>query len=131
MKVSKLITIDVEIAEKLKQYPNSSGLINQLLKDHLQIMGGKTSVFEEKKAIFDDLKKKMAQIRKENKIISEFEALKLDKFALRWVLGQEKEPSFASIREYCRGRSLSIPSENFIKAFALVNKHGDLFKTQR
>lgn len=38
MKVNKMITIDLEVLEKLKEFSdNHSGLINKLLKEHMEI----------------------------------------------------------------------------------------------
>jgi uncharacterized protein YjaZ len=42
MKVNKMITIDLEVLEKLKEFSdNHSGLINKLLKEHMEIEGEK------------------------------------------------------------------------------------------
>ena len=128
MKVSKLFTIDVEIAERLKSSGNSSALINKLLKEYYEIRSDKHGIFEEKRAIFEDLKKKMRQTRKEYTIISTLEAFKLDRFSIRWLKAQDQEPSILSIREYVRGRELNAQSENFLKAWRLLKEHGNLFE---
>lgn len=41
MKVQKLITIDVEIAEKLRQLDNASAVVNQLCIEYFQFRSGK------------------------------------------------------------------------------------------
>jgi hypothetical protein len=128
MKVSRLFTIDVEIAEKLKQTPNQSGFVNDLLKEHFSISSKKSGIVEQKQAIFSNLKKKMRDMRKEIKVFSEFEAIGLDHFALRWIKGQSEEPSIFSIREYIRGRELEVKTEDFLKAFRLIKNNGDLFE---
>jgi len=69
MKTSKLFTLDVEIAEKLKQNPNSSKLVNGLLKEYFSIRAGNENVFEEKKAIITDLKKKLDSSTKNSRLL--------------------------------------------------------------
>jgi len=39
MKSQKILSLDVEIVEELKKLPNSSGLINQMLKDYFNQHG--------------------------------------------------------------------------------------------
>jgi hypothetical protein len=118
----------VELAEKLKQIPNQSGFLNDLLKEHFSISSKKIGIIEQKQAIFSNLKKKMRDMRKEIKIFSDFEAIGLDHFAIRWIKGQESEPSIWQIREYIRSRELEIKSEDFLKAYKLISEHGDLFQ---
>lgn len=128
MKVSRLFTIDVELAEKLKQLDNQSELINNLLKEHFSFSSKKTGISEQKQAIFEQMKKKMRDMRKEIKIISEFEALNIDNFGIRWLKGQETEPSIFAIRAYLRGRELNNTTEQYLKGYKLIQEHGDLFE---
>lgn len=55
MKTGKLVTIDVEIAEKLKGI-NASRLINGLLIEYFDLKQGKNTVIEEKKAVLNAIK---------------------------------------------------------------------------
>lgn len=43
MKTYKMITLDVEIAEKLKKEANASGLVNFLLQKHYKTLGSYTN----------------------------------------------------------------------------------------
>lgn len=58
MKTSKLFTIDTELAEKLSKYDNASALVNSLLYDHFAIRPDKNTLFEQKRALMSNLKKK-------------------------------------------------------------------------
>ena len=58
MKTNKQFTIDVDIAERLKQ-TNASQLINTLLKEYFEVRSDKNTLLDEKTAVKDkDLKKK-------------------------------------------------------------------------
>ena len=57
MKTGKLFTIDVEIAERLKNI-NASGLVNGLLKEYFELRSDKNTLKEEKKAVLSHLLKK-------------------------------------------------------------------------
>jgi methionyl-tRNA formyltransferase len=51
MKVNKMITIDIEVLEKLKEFSdNHSGLINKLLKEHMEIQDEKMKFRENKES---------------------------------------------------------------------------------
>lgn len=60
MKTGKLFTIDVEIAEKLKNL-NGSKLVNTLLMEYFEHRSGKNSLKEEKEAVFKALSKKKSK----------------------------------------------------------------------
>lgn len=128
MKVSRLFTIDVELAEKLKQSGNQSSIINNLLKEHFSTSSKKCGVIEQKQAIFSNMKKKMRDLRKEVKILTDFEKLSIDNFGVRWLKGQETEPSIFSIKAYTRGRELNNTTEQYLKGWKLIHDHGDLFE---
>lgn len=128
MKVSRLFTIDVEIAEKLKEFPNQSKYVNDLLNENLQNSHKNTSILQQKEANLSNFKKKMAQIRREIKIFSKFEELGLDNYCIRWIKGQETEPSIWSAREYIRSRGLEIQTEKLISAYKLIKENGNLFE---
>lgn len=57
MKTSKLFTIDVDLAERLKNI-NASKIVNELLKEYFEIRSDKNSVLEEKQAVLEQLRKK-------------------------------------------------------------------------
>ncbi len=63
MKTGKLFTIDVEIAEKLKNV-NASQLVNELLREYFEHRIGKNSLREQKEAILKDISKKKSRFRK-------------------------------------------------------------------
>jgi hypothetical protein len=128
MKVSRLFTIDVELAEKLKQSGNQSSIINNLLKEHFSTSSKKSGIIEQKQAIFSNMKKKMRDLRKEIKIFADFEKLSIDNFGVRWLKGQESEPSIFAIKSYTRGRELNNTTEQYLKGWKLINEHGDLFE---
>jgi len=44
MKINKNFTLDLEIVEKLRELPNASDYINQLLKENLQISRADTLI---------------------------------------------------------------------------------------
>jgi len=57
MKTGKLFTIDVEIAERLKNI-NASQLVNGLLKEYFELRSDKNTLKEEKKAVLSSIIKK-------------------------------------------------------------------------
>lgn len=57
MKTNKQFSIDVEIAEKLKDV-NASKLISGLLKEHFDLRKGKNTLKEEKMAVLASISKK-------------------------------------------------------------------------
>lgn len=63
MKTGKLFTIDVEIAEKLKNL-NGSKLVNDLLKEYFELRTGKNTLKDEKEAVLKDILKKKSNFRK-------------------------------------------------------------------
>ena len=63
MKTSKLFTIDVDLAEKLKNV-NGSAIVNTLLKEHFELRTGKNTLRDEKKAVFDAISKKKSNFQK-------------------------------------------------------------------
>jgi len=63
MKTGKLFTLDIEIAEKLKNL-NASKLVNTLLKEHFDARGGKNTLKEQKKAVYDAISKKKERFLK-------------------------------------------------------------------
>lgn len=128
MKVSRLFTIDYEIAEKLKTFSNQSHYVNELLKENLSISSKKSGVIEQKQANLINLKSKMREIRKEIKVFSAFEELKLDNFAIRWLKGHMQEPSHWEMREYIKSRNLEIKTEDFLNAWNLIKHNEHIFE---
>ena len=63
MKTSKLFTIDVDLAERLKNR-NGSELVNGLLKEYFELRSDKNTLKEEKKAVFDAISKKKSNFLK-------------------------------------------------------------------
>jgi len=127
MKVSRLFTIDVEIAEKLRNIDNASSLVNQLLRDHLEVRAGNNNIADQKKAIASNLKKKMFKIRKEIKIFDQLEAIGFDNFCIKFCQLHDN-PDVLLISKYIRGRNLNIKTEDFKKGYDLIKKNEHLFE---
>ena len=68
MKTSKLFTIDVEIAERLKN-TNASLLVNGLLKEYFDLRSDKNTLKEEKIAVFDAISKKKSNFLKRLRLL--------------------------------------------------------------
>lgn len=67
MKTSKLFTIDTELADRLGGVDNASSLINDLLSEYFSVRADKNTLFDQKKAVLIDLKKKHKKPRKKLK----------------------------------------------------------------
>lgn len=68
MKTGKLFTIDVELAEKLKNI-NGSGLVNELLKEYFELRSDKNTLKEEKEAIYKQVIKKKSNFLKKLRLL--------------------------------------------------------------
>lgn len=68
MKTSRLFTIDIDIAERLKNM-NASELVNRLLKGHFEIYSAKNTLLDEKKAVLSSISKKKRQFLKKLKLL--------------------------------------------------------------
>jgi len=68
MKTSKLFTIDVDLAERLKN-TNASKIVNGLLKEYFELRSGKNTLKDEKKAVFDAISKKKSNFQKKLKLL--------------------------------------------------------------
>ena len=68
MKTSKLFTIDVEIAERLKNM-NGSELTNRLLKEYFELRSDKSTLKDEKTAILKQLSKKKSNFLKKLRLL--------------------------------------------------------------
>ncbi len=68
MKTSKLFTIDVDLAERLKNV-NGSAIVNTLLKEYFELRSGKNTLRDEKKAVFDAISKKKSNFRKRLRLL--------------------------------------------------------------
>jgi len=68
MKTNKQFTIDIEIAEKLKN-TNASQLVNTLLKEYFDLRQGKNTLKDEKKAVFDAISKKKSNFLKKLRLL--------------------------------------------------------------
>lgn len=64
MKIGRLFTIDVEIAERMKHLANASSVVNRLLKEYFEIKGDKNTLLDEKQAILSNIKKKKKKSRR-------------------------------------------------------------------
>ena len=63
MKTNKQFTIDVDIAERLKE-TNASQLINSLLREHFEVRSQKNTLLEEKKSVLVQISKKKSLWRR-------------------------------------------------------------------
>lgn len=63
MKTSRLFTIDVEIAERLKNI-NASKIVNDLLREFFEVKGVKNTLLEQKQAILEHMGKKKGRFLK-------------------------------------------------------------------
>ena len=128
MKVSRLFTIDVEIAEKLAKMDNQSGYVNEMLKEYMQLSPKKMNVLEQKKAICDQFKSKIKQIRKEIKLYSEIEELSLDYQSIKWLKNLFRPPALFEIEEYIDRRGLRNTAEEYLKAWKLIKDNESIFE---
>jgi hypothetical protein len=129
MKINKQITIDSEIMEKLRQEENASALIERLLRDHYQFSVDKKKNFLiQKQMQLKNFSKVAKMMRKEVNLLKKVEFLKMDQFSIRWLRGQDQCPGHWQIINYKKGRDLAIPTENFEKAWEVINKNGDIFE---
>jgi hypothetical protein len=129
MKTNKQITIDMEIMEKLRQEPNASGLIEQLLREHYSMNGDKKkNLMLQRQIQLKNYSKAAKQMKKEIKLFKIVDDLGIDQFSIRWLRGQEVQPSFMQTRNYKQGREIKTPIENFQKAWEVINKNVELFQ---
>lgn len=138
MKVSKLFCIDVEIAKRLRNIPNSSKLVNNLLQEYFENYSEKQSIFDKKRQILSKYKQKSREISKELKVFKKFESLGLDSLHINWIndrlfgagcdLGLDDEEIrrylFSSRNKHKKHFTL----EEFKKAIQLVKENGTLFE---
>ena len=68
MKTSKLFTIDVDLAERLKNV-NGSAIVNTLLKEYFELRSDKNTLRDEKKAVFDAISKKKRYFRRKLRLL--------------------------------------------------------------
>ena len=68
MKTGKLFTIDVELAERLKNV-NASQLVNGLLKEYFELRQDKNTLKEEKNAVLKSIIKKKSNFLKRLKLL--------------------------------------------------------------
>jgi len=68
MKTSRLFTIDIDIAERLKDL-NASELVNRLLKGHFEVYSAKNTLLDEKKAVLSSISKKKSQFQKKLRLL--------------------------------------------------------------
>lgn len=68
MKTSKLFTIDIDLAERLKNV-NGSAIVNTLLKEYFELRSGKNTLRDEKKAVFDAIVKKKSNFPKKLRLL--------------------------------------------------------------
>lgn len=108
MKTHKLITLDVEIAEKLKSV-NASKLINELLRDHFQ-----TYRHDPFAADLEKKKKKQRELRELNQKIrarSILFSLGVDQKCIAWLKGNWPNVQEDAWTRYIRSREKKIPLE--------------------
>ncbi len=68
MKTSRLFTIDIDIAERLKNL-NASELVNRLLKGHFEVYSAKNTLLDEKKAVLSSISKKKRYFLKKLRLL--------------------------------------------------------------
>ena len=78
MKTSKLFTIDVDIAERLKNI-NGSELANRLLKEYFELRSDKNTLKDEKKAVLSLI------IKKKNNFLKKLRLL-MSGIRLAWII---------------------------------------------
>lgn len=119
MKTSKLFTIDTELAERLSGEDNASALINQLLSDYFKIRRDNKGVFEQKKAIVSDLKKKLKLLIRN---------LKYWRNSIPWawtIFALFGSKRFGSIENLLNLQSKNIAEAGIFKQkFQILSKHG-------
>jgi hypothetical protein len=129
MKINKQITLDEEIMRKLREEDNASALIERLLREYYTFSSDKKkNLMIQKQILLKNYSKVAKNLKKDLKIMKQIEDLNVDLFSIRWLRGQNIEPSPISIRSYINGRELKAKYENFIKAYKLIQQHGDLFE---
>lgn len=87
MKVSRIYTLDLDIAQMLERMDNKSALINRLLRQYFDENGSKIVPIEEK--IDNDLKilkQKQKTLKLRQKITKQITAWKLDKLYIKRLL---------------------------------------------
>lgn len=128
MKFHKVFTLDVVVCERLKEEENASALVNELLIEYYATIYGKKSILEQKKAIFDQLKKKKNQLSRELRALSTVEDLGIDQKAVRWCKGHEKEPLTSETFEYIKGRQLCMESKALKQGWKIIIRNQHAFQ---
>lgn len=118
MKTSKLFTLDVDVAERLKQESNASNLVNRLLTEHFSIKNRDKRV--EKQLRIKQLKTKMKQINQELKVEDALKELKVDDKCIAWIRGNYPNIHPIMWRDYCRSRGLDL---NLSKIIEIIKKN--------
>jgi hypothetical protein len=128
-KINKNFTLDIEIVEKLRQIDNASALVENLLKQHFQFNGEKkNSLMNQMTFQLKNYSQTAKFLKKNIKILAEFEKKGIDKYLIRWLRGQEVVPTLSEVIAYRRDRSLEIKSDEIIKTWEVVNKNVQLFE---
>jgi len=131
MKISRLFTIDVEMAEELSKSENQSSLINELLKDYFSISRKNKSELEQKQQILSKSKAKMKEIKREVAILKKLNDLNVDEHTIKWLLIHIEDEEFyenVDYGPYKRERNLKIPFKDILTAREVIKKHGDFFE---
>lgn len=128
-KVNKNFTISVELVEKLKQCDNASALIEELLKQHYKFNDEKKKNLIQNTAFqLKNYSTHAKKLKKEMKLLKEFENLKIDRFTLRWLLSFSECPGMNDTITYRRQRDINLNSDIVIKAWRLIQKDVALFE---
>lgn len=129
MKIPKLMTIDEEIIQKLKQEPNASALVERLLKEYYAFGGDKKkNQMIQREILLKNYSKTVKNLKKEMKIMKQVESLGADQFAIRWLRAHEIKPGHYETSAYRRNRNLQATTENLLKAWEVINNNVQLFE---
>lgn len=128
-KINKNFTLDIEIVDKLKQIDNASKLVEDLLRQHFQFTGEKKNNLMQKTAFqLKNYSETAKKLKKEMKLLKEFEILNIDKYTLRWLLGFSEKPGMNDVISYRRQRDIDLNSDKVFKAWEVIKKDVQLFE---
>lgn len=106
MKVSRLFTIDVDVAERLSSIPNASKLVNDLLSEHLLVRN--SDPLKEEQLKKKQLQSKMKQINGKINARKRIDALGIDQKCLNWLKGNYPHVQKDDWERYVRSRGKKI-----------------------
>jgi hypothetical protein len=135
MKVNKNFTLDLFIVEKLKEFDNSSKLINDLLIDFFKSYNKNFDELEQNICFLKQNRAKIKEISSKVKVFKQLKLLKADENCIKWCVAN-KDQELENIedliqKEYSvqyRENKREIRTETYLKVFKIIKKNGDLFK---